>query len=234
MAAIPLTVLPMPGFPPTVKPISIPDSWRFSGRKGLKSDTKTNTCWIREVSAICVYGLHHSAIYGIMQPVRGFVWPFVVWLHIVRFREMQRFVLCTEYRIMPPKTARNEKSPVSRSIRSTGLSYILIAFAPLFSCHALCKAVLPASVKELEGQAFSWCENLAQVFLHEGLSSIGYSAFYFCTALRSITIPKSVTAIGEDVFYRCHSDFTVSCYAGSFALEYARKHGFQTQNAAKQ
>lgn len=41
MTAIPLTVLPMPGFPPTVKPISIPDSWRFSGRKGLKSDTKT-------------------------------------------------------------------------------------------------------------------------------------------------------------------------------------------------
>ena len=114
-------------FPPTVKPISIPDSWRFSGRKGLKSGTKTNTCWIREVSAICVYGLHHSTIYGIMQPVHGFVWPFVVWLHIVRFREMQRFVLCTEYRITPPKTARNEKSPVSRSIRSTGLSYILIA-----------------------------------------------------------------------------------------------------------
>lgn len=121
MTAIPLTVLPMPGFPPTVKPISIPDSWRFLGRKGLKSGTKTNTCWIREVSAICVYGLHHSTIYGIMQPVHGFVWPFVVWLHIVRFREMQRFVLCTEYRIMPPKTARNEKSPVSRSIRSTGL-----------------------------------------------------------------------------------------------------------------
>lgn len=53
---------------------------------------------------------------------------------------------------MPPKTARNEKSPVSRSIRSTGLSYILIAFAPLFSCHALCKAVLEEALKEIDFQ----------------------------------------------------------------------------------
>lgn len=50
----------------------------------------------------------------------------------------------------------------------------------------------------------------------------------------AIAIPQSVTAIGRDAFHGFHSDFTIFCYAGSFALEYARKHGFQTQNAAKQ
>jgi len=33
---------------------------------------KINACWIREVSTVCAYGLHHSAIHGIVQPVRGF------------------------------------------------------------------------------------------------------------------------------------------------------------------
>ena len=55
-----------------VIPISIPDSRRFSGRKGLKSCFKINACWIREVSAVCAYGLHRSAIHVIVQPVHGF------------------------------------------------------------------------------------------------------------------------------------------------------------------
>lgn len=93
---------------------------------------------------------------------------------------------------------------------------------------------IPASVKIIEDRAFCGCGRLVQVLLHEGLNSIGNSAFKFCDALRSITIPKSVTAIGEDAFHEFHSDFTIFCYAGSFALEYARKRGFQTQNAAKQ
>ena len=103
-----------------------------------------------------------------------------------------------------------------------------------FCFTGLTEINIPASVKELKGQAFFGCEHLAQIFLHEGLSSIGYGAFEYCNAMCSITIPKSVTAIGEDAFHGFHSDFTIFCYAGSFALEYARKHGFQTQNAAKQ
>lgn len=103
-----------------------------------------------------------------------------------------------------------------------------------FCFAGLTEINIPASVKELKSRAFFGCEHLAQIFLHEGLSSIGCDVFEYCYALRSITIPKSVTAIDEDAFYGFHSDFTIFCYASSFALEYARKHGFQTQNAAKQ
>ena len=46
---------------------------------------------------------------------------------------------------VPPKTARNEKSSVPRSIRSTGLSYVVdfwLHSHRCFSCHALCKVVI--------------------------------------------------------------------------------------------
>lgn len=39
---------------------------------------KINAYLIREISAVCAYGLHRSAIRGIVQLVHGFAWPFVV------------------------------------------------------------------------------------------------------------------------------------------------------------
>ena len=96
----------------------------FRAGRSWNQEGKINACRIREVSAVCAYGLHRSAIRGVVPLVRGFAWPFAVWLIIVRFHEIQRCVLRTGTSNVLLKIARNGKSPVPRSIRSTGLKLI--------------------------------------------------------------------------------------------------------------
>lgn len=110
---------------------------------------------------------------------------------------------------------------------------------------------VPPTCKEIVRDAFKACEHLSQVLLHEGLRKIGDSAFENCKGLCAITIPNSVTEIGKQVFditgwYQPYDrrrkgwstrekskDLVISCYAGSYGLEYARKEGYQIKNAAK-
>lgn len=110
---------------------------------------------------------------------------------------------------------------------------------------------IPPSCGEIEKFAFKGCEHLSQISLHEGLKKIGDSAFENCKALCAITLPNSVTEIGKQVFditgwYQPYDrrrkgwstrekskDLIISCYAGSYGLDYARKEGYQIKNAAK-
>lgn len=110
---------------------------------------------------------------------------------------------------------------------------------------------IPTSCEEIEKLAFKGCEHLSQISLHEGLKKIGDSAFENCKSLISITIPNSVIEIGKQVFditgwYQPYDrrrkgwstrekskDLIISCYAGSYGLDYARKEGYQIKNAAK-
>lgn len=110
---------------------------------------------------------------------------------------------------------------------------------------------IPPSCTEIERGAFSGCNKLSQILLHEGLAKIGESAFENCKSLFAITIPNSVTEIGKQVFditgwYQPYDrrrngwstrnkndNRVISCYAGSYGLEYARKEGYQIKNAAK-
>lgn len=110
---------------------------------------------------------------------------------------------------------------------------------------------IPPSCIEIERDAFYECEHLSQILLHEGLVKIGDSAFENCKGLCTITIPNSVKEIGKQVFditgwYQPYDrrrkgwvtrekskDLVISCYAGSYGLEYARKEGYQIKNAAK-
>ena len=46
-------------------------------------------------------------------------------------------------------------------------------------------------------------EEVTDLIIPEGVTSIGYSAFYNCSGLTSVTIPNSVTSIGWYAFYSC-------------------------------
>ena len=46
-------------------------------------------------------------------------------------------------------------------------------------------------------------QNIKQVIIADGVTTIGGSAFISCTALTSINIPNSVTTIGDEAFYGC-------------------------------
>ena len=51
--------------------------------------------------------------------------------------------------------------------------------------------------------AFSYCSNLTNITLHDGITNIGDSAFAYCESLTSITIPDSVKSIGKSAFSWC-------------------------------
>ena len=49
----------------------------------------------------------------------------------------------------------------------------------------------------------SYKDNIVNVTIEKGVTSIGDFAFYSCYNLSSVTIPDSVTSIGYDAFYSC-------------------------------
>lgn len=119
-----------------------------------------------------------------------------------------------------------------------------------FAYTGLKQIDIPPSCTEIGMWAFEHCGSLDQITLHEGLRRIGKGAFARCPLLRAITIPNSVTEIGKEVFefdWRASfnlirngcsarendKDLSISCYAGSYGLEYARKEGYRIKNAAK-
>ena len=53
--------------------------------------------------------------------------------------------------------------------------------------------------------AFEYCSNLTSITIPEGITSIGDRAFWSCRSLTSVTIPEGVTSIGMDAFCICSS-----------------------------
>ena len=66
----------------------------------------------------------------------------------------------------------------------------------VFSNSSISSIEIPSTVKEIGGNAFEYCENLASVTLNEGLTLIGEFAFSNCSALHNLTIPTTVKTIG--------------------------------------
>ena len=72
-----------------------------------------------------------------------------------------------------------------------------------------------SQVKDIPGNAFQGCINLAKVHFDEGmLQVIGGNAFYGCTALQQVTIPPSVTKLDDGAFWGCSSVSKVQFHEG--------------------
>lgn len=120
------------------------------------------------------------------------------------------------------------------------------------ACSRLSKVTLNAGLKKIEQSAFVDCKALKKIDLPEGLEEIGYQAFYGCKALSQITIPASVTRIdkvafgactglakvnftdsvleiAEDAFKDCSKKLTFFAPEGSYAYDYAVKHGINVK-----
>ena len=70
--------------------------------------------------------------------------------------------------------------------------------------------VIPDSVTEIGGEAFSGCTSLTNITIPDSVTEIGYGAFMGCTSLKSITIPDGVAEIGRSAFNGCTSLTKVS------------------------
>jgi hypothetical protein len=71
--------------------------------------------------------------------------------------------------------------------------------------------------------AFSLCTSLTDVTIPDSVTVINGQAFLSCTALTEITIPSSVTEIGYEAFGGC-SSLTIYGESGSYAETYANEN----------
>ena len=63
--------------------------------------------------------------------------------------------------------------------------------------------VIPNGVTSIGDYAFERCTGLTSINIPNSVTSIGSSAFDGCTGLTSVNIPNSVTSIGSSAFYKC-------------------------------
>lgn len=95
--------------------------------------------------------------------------------------------------------------------------------------------MIPGNVKEIGDNAFSWCENLSNLTISEGVERIGSAAFFRCNNLNEVTIPRSVKKIDMHAFgwdyvndYDVRNEnLVIKCYSGTAAEQYARDNGFK-------
>lgn len=69
-----------------------------------------------------------------------------------------------------------------------------------FAACSFKNIIIPNSLTEIKGGAFSNCRQLTNVTIPRGVTIIGSSAFRFCGSLTDIKIPDSVTEIGNEAF----------------------------------
>ena len=65
--------------------------------------------------------------------------------------------------------------------------------------------VIPYGITSIGDYSFIGCTGLTSVEIPNSVTSIGNSAFSNCSGLTSVTIPKSVTSIGSSAFSDCSS-----------------------------
>ncbi len=112
------------------------------------------------------------------------------------------------------------RCPISRSDNITIPNGVKsIAESAFYYCNRLTYINIPNSLTNIGANAFFRCSELQSIYIPELVSSIGDGAFNSCYFLTDINIPRSVTSIGDQVFDYCYN-LTVSCYEGSYALDY--------------
>ena len=71
------------------------------------------------------------------------------------------------------------------------------------SCYSLVEVTVPGSVVLIGKKAFSFCKNLKEIVLSDGLIGIDEEAFDNCEALPSVVLPDTVTNVGSYAFSFC-------------------------------
>ncbi len=65
------------------------------------------------------------------------------------------------------------------------------------------QVIVEDGITSIGSYAFCECSNLTEVTISESVTSIGDYAFRYCSNLTEVAIPEGVTSIGDYAFYRC-------------------------------
>ncbi len=117
-------------------------------------------------------------------------------------------------------------------------------------CTALCRVILPASLRQIGEMAFlgcshlrqltipgsvirvgtlafAKCSQLEQVRIEPGVQKLGPSSFSKCSALKRVDIPASVTQFGGGVFFGCDRKIKLYGAEDAPARQYASDNGLE-------
>jgi len=72
-----------------------------------------------------------------------------------------------------------------------------------FQTLSITSVEIPESLKSIGYKAFSGCQKLDSLILHDQFLSIGANAFENCIAMKKLVIGSSVNNIGDYAFYKC-------------------------------
>lgn len=65
--------------------------------------------------------------------------------------------------------------------------------------------IIPERITSIGDYAFSGCDNLKSIKVHDGITYIGEFAFSSCKVLPSFQIPRGITTISKGTFKNCES-----------------------------
>ena len=83
----------------------------------------------------------------------------------------------------------------------------------------IANVVVTSGVTSIGRYAFEDCSSLTGITIPEGVTSIGSAAFSGCSGLSSITIPEGVTSIGDWAFEDCSSLSSITIPEGVTSIE---------------
>lgn len=68
------------------------------------------------------------------------------------------------------------------------------------------KVIIPSTINSIKGSAFSYCHNLKEAIIEEGIKELGDSMFYDSDPLESVQLPSTLKSVGSSAF--CFCEFT--------------------------
>ena len=104
------------------------------------------------------------------------------------------------------------KAPFRHLVIENGVE--LVGRENFMGLRELEELTLPPSVKAIESDAFSNCENLKRIHFSEGLVSIGNESFRSCVSLSGLRLPKTLSRIRYGAFMGCDALEKVSLPKG--------------------
>ena len=103
--------------------------------------------------------------------------------------------------------------------RINGIVVVEIGDGAFYHCCSIKSVEIPGSVEVVGEYAFTYCDELEELYLGTGIKKIEEGAFWMCPWLKSVEIPGSVEVVGEKAFWDCQGLEELRLGAGITRIE---------------